>query len=91
MKTKSANVQVVRLSGDRQVCLSYGVPVAAYLPGRGYVKTDRRYSVTTSRHANDFAGRDAPSIPDAELRAAVSEVEGVLQAATAERYAGRGR
>jgi len=40
--------------GDITICLSYGVPVAAFVPGRGFVKTDKRYSVTTSKHANTF-------------------------------------
>lgn len=42
--------------GDITVCLSYGVPVAAFIPTQGYVKTDKRYSVTTSKHANQFCG-----------------------------------
>lgn len=54
--TASANVSTVRLTDGREVCLSYGVPVAAFIPGRGYIKTDRKYSVTTSRHANQYAG-----------------------------------
>jgi hypothetical protein len=35
----------------------------------GYVRTDARYSVTTSRHMNAYAGKDAPTIPDADLKA----------------------
>jgi hypothetical protein len=76
MKTKSANVQVITLDDGREVCLSYGVIVAAFIPHdcayrrlnvRGYVKTDARFSVTTSRHANQYAGKDAREIPHAEL------------------------
>jgi hypothetical protein len=33
----------------------------------GYVRTANRYSVTTSKHANQFAGKDAPQIPHDEL------------------------
>lgn len=62
-----SNATVVNLADGRQVCLSYGVPVAAFIPGQGYVKTDRKYSVTTSKHANSFAGASALVLPDAEF------------------------
>ena len=39
----------------------YSSPVA------GYVRTDARFSVTTSKHMNHFAGKDAPMVPHAEL------------------------
>lgn len=82
MKTKSANVQEVTLADGRVVCLSYGVIVAAFIPRNtngegnvtrageprfGYLRTDARFSVTTSRHMNAFAGKDAREIPHAEL------------------------
>jgi hypothetical protein len=35
----------------------------------GYLRTKARYSVTTSRHMNQFAGKDAPEVDDAVLRA----------------------
>ena len=38
----SSNTTTIKLSGDREVCLSYGVPVAAFVPGKGYVKTARK-------------------------------------------------
>lgn len=81
----NANVCTVQLEDGREVCLSYGVIVAAFIP-RGYVhkgvsmreggyfRTKERYSVTTSRHMNSYAGKDAPEIPDVELRALVAPV-----------------
>jgi hypothetical protein len=82
----TTHVSVISLTDGRQVCLSYGVPVAAFIPADasiwrgtyspaqalrdktgfcgGYVKTDRRWSVTTSRHANAFCGPNATTIPD---------------------------
>lgn len=68
------NVQTVKLDDGREVCLSYGVIVAAFVPGRGYLRTDARYSVTTSKHMNAYAGRDSAVVPDAELRALVAPV-----------------
>jgi hypothetical protein len=74
------NVTIVRLNDGREVCLSYGVIVAAFIPAdlgtehKGYVRTTERYSVTTSRHMNAFAGKNAPEVPDAVLRALVAPV-----------------
>jgi hypothetical protein len=73
----TANVQTVNLDNDRVVTLSYGVPVAVFVPGQGYLKTDRKYSVTSSRHANLYArqnGSEAREIPHAEFRQLVSPV-----------------
>lgn len=69
----SSNVSTVRLSDGREVLLSYGVPVAAFVPGRGYVKTDRKYSRTTSKHANSYT-RDGVEIPDEEFRALIAPI-----------------
>ena len=69
------NQSVVKLADGREVCLSYGVPVAAFIPGRGYVKTERKYSVTTSRHANSYAGDRATTVPDAEFCELVSPLD----------------
>jgi len=71
----TTNFSTVNLADGRIVALSYGVPVAAFVPGRGYVQIDERYSVTTSKHANAFAGKDAPRLPKAEFRALVAPVE----------------
>lgn len=108
MKT-SGNVQEVKLSDGRRVCLSYGVIVAAFIPhtgqcllckeegntvplsqagehhkfgpvshkyvSGGYVRTDARFSVTTSKHMNAFAGKDALCIPHGDLLALCAPVE----------------
>lgn len=71
----AANTHTITLADGREVCFSYGVPVAAFLPGRGYVRTAERYSVTTSKHANGYAGKDSPQLPDAEFRAAIAPIE----------------
>ena len=97
----STHVDIVKLSDGREVCLSYGVIVAAFIPRGstseawseltrcktlspetcicpsmpcGYLRTDARYSVTTSRHMNHFAGKDSPTIPHAELIALCAPV-----------------
>ena len=42
--------------GRITVLFSYATPVAAHVEGRGYLKTEERHSVTTSRHINAFLG-----------------------------------
>jgi hypothetical protein len=71
----TTNVSTIKLSDGREVCLSYGVPVAAFVPGRGYIKRDTYFSVTTSKHANAFAGKDAERVPTEEFRTLVAPVE----------------
>ena len=39
---------------DARILFSYRTPVAAYVYGVGYVKTDKWWSVTTSRHINKW-------------------------------------
>ncbi len=41
---------------DARILFSYKTPVAAYVFGKGYVKTDKFWSVTTSRHINKWMG-----------------------------------
>ena len=45
---------------EARILFSYKTPVAAYVFGRGYVKTDKFWSVTTSRHINKWIGMDMP-------------------------------
>ena len=56
----SKNIAVVDLSDGRQVLQSYGVTVAAFIPGRGYVRTENVFSVTTQRHINQYLGVTRP-------------------------------
>lgn len=70
-----ANTVTVDFSDGRRACFSYGVLVAVFVPGRGYLKTDKRYSVTSSRHMNSFCDGRGVEVSDLELRALVSPVE----------------
>ena len=73
-RKQSANVDIIRLSDGREVVQSYGVTVAAFLPGRGWVRTDQRYSVTTTRHMNQHAGKDAGEIRHQDLLALTAPI-----------------
>lgn len=58
MKVKNigANKTVIELENGNQVFISYETPVAAFISGRGYIKTDKSWSVTTSKHITQWAG-----------------------------------
>ena len=59
---KGANMQLTPIASnmteietdDARILFSYRTPVAAYVYGVGYVKTDKWWSVTTSRHINKW-------------------------------------
>ena len=56
----ASNMTEVETSKAR-VLFSYRTPVAAYVFGRGYVKTEKWYSVTTTRHINKWINMDMPT------------------------------
>ena len=70
----ATNSTVITLSDGRSVLLSYGVPVAAFIPGTGYVRTATKYSVTTSRHASEFAGYASPLVDAAAFATMVAPI-----------------
>lgn len=65
MAARRANISTVNLADGRVVLFSYGVAVAAFLPHgtaldyAGYVALDHAFSVTTSKHVNQFTERRA--------------------------------
>ena len=50
----AANQNEVSFNNGTQIFFSYKTPVAAYLPEKGYVRTSKFWSVTTSRHINKW-------------------------------------
>ena len=52
----AANQTEVSYNNGTQVFFSYRTPVAAYLPSQGYIRTAKKWSVTTSRHINKWLG-----------------------------------
>ena len=49
----ASNMTEVETS-EARILFSYRTPVAAYEFGRGYVRTEKWFSVTTSRHINKW-------------------------------------
>ena len=63
-----SNQTLVTFKDGTEVFFSYRTPVAAYLPSKGYVKTDTYYSVTTSKHINSWLPtKDVPEVSDTFL------------------------
>ena len=61
----AANQTSVTFNDGTEVFFSYKTPVAAYLPEKGYVKTDKFYSVTTSRHINKYLPtKEVPTVSE---------------------------
>ena len=50
----AANQNEVEFTNGTQVFFSYRTPVAAYCPSRGYIRTAKYWSVTTTRHINKW-------------------------------------
>ena len=50
----AANQTELSLNNGTQVFFSYKTPVAAYCPSKGYIRTAKYWSVTTSRHINKW-------------------------------------
>jgi hypothetical protein len=68
MRTERIGQTAARVEhGDAgSILYSYSTPVAAFVPGRGYLRTDQHYSVTTSRHVNAWA-RGGAVVPQSEI------------------------
>ena len=58
-------------TNDARILFSYSTPVAAYIFGEGFVKTDKWWSTTTSRHINKWGARDAKEVPQSRLNSLV--------------------
>ena len=58
-----SNQTVISLNDGNHIFFSYNTPVAAFLPGVGYVVTEEKHSTTTTRHINSWAGKDRETQP----------------------------
>ena len=56
----ASNMTEVETS-EARILFSYRTPVAAYVFGDGFVRTEKWWSVTTSRHINKWIGKDVPT------------------------------
>lgn len=60
--------QTILETEDARILFSYETPVAAYVYGKGYIKTSQFHSRTTSKHINAFIGQaTATAVSQEEL------------------------
>jgi hypothetical protein len=61
----------VSLADGTEVLYSYSTPVAALVPGRGWMRTEQFYSTTTSKHINAWlrknCGGTVQTVPQWEV------------------------
>ena len=60
------NARIVESRGCR-VLYSYQTAVALEAPNGKYYRTDKKWSVTTSKHINKFVGADVVLVPQSAL------------------------
>ena len=69
------NMNEVRLNGT-SILFSYKTPVACHVIGKGYIKTSKKWSVTTSKHINQWLNmNDAVNVQEVDQ----SIIEDILQ------------
>jgi len=68
MKIKSiGSNQTVLTKGSVQVLFSYETPVAVFVESRGYFRTDKKHSVTTSKHINKWCPPNATLVAQSDI------------------------
>jgi hypothetical protein len=53
LKQVKLNMAVLEVN-NKEILFSYGTPVAAFIPGVGYVRTGKKFSFITSKHINKW-------------------------------------
>ena len=53
-----SNMTEVQLADGTCVLISYTTPVAALVPGKGWIRTAHKWSATTTKHINKWLARN---------------------------------
>lgn len=70
----AANANVLYF-GDKAILFSYETPVAAFVPGRGYLRTSTKWSQTTSRHIKKWlVDRSSTEVPQEEIENLIKDI-----------------
>lgn len=74
-RTIGSNVCELELRDGTRVLFSYRKPVAAYIIGRGYIRTAERFSNTTSKHITQWLnGAKAETVPQSDIFAITEDI-----------------
>ncbi len=60
----ASNVTEITLANSVTLLFSYNTPVAVHIPGEGYYRTSKKWSVTTSKHITQWAGKKVTAEKD---------------------------
>jgi hypothetical protein len=63
------------LCNGTQVFFSYRTPVAAFISGQGYFRTDKKWSVTTTKHINKWINAPATTKPQEFFYSLIAKVK----------------
>ena len=70
IKQLARNQTEVHLDDGTIIFVSYETPVAAFIAGHRWVRSETKYSKTTSKHVNKWlAGLNAETVPQAQIDA----------------------
>ena len=70
IKPVKSNMTELHTNNGNVILFSYQTPVAAMIRGEGYVRTEQKYSVTTSKHITQWLdGVNAKTVPQSEIDA----------------------
>ena len=74
-----ANETLVEMDGEHvdEVLFSYSTPVAAFVPGIGYVRTTEHYSSTTTRHITRYLDENGGTDRSAAQEVTQSVLDGM--------------
>ena len=53
-RIRKTSAQTITLDSGAVVLVSYSTPVACFIPGEGYFRTDKKWSTTTSKQVNQW-------------------------------------
>ena len=78
LKQIKSNMTEINVKGT-SILFSYNTPVACHVIGKGYIKTSKKWSVTTSKHINQWLRmNDAGSVQEVDQ----AVIDNILQLET---------
>ena len=69
-----ANVSIIELNNGVKLLTHYKSTVAAYVPNKGYVRTSKKWSTTTSKVINLWMGKGGEEVSQDYLNTLLNNV-----------------
>ncbi len=58
IKPAGSNMTELGLTDGTTILFSYTTPVAAFIPGAGFIRTEKFFSITTSKHITKWINKN---------------------------------